>query len=248
MAPMLRRIVLGASIALVLGACGSSNPYQGMTDADLYGLGRQKYEERDWDDAIQALDRLLITFGSSELAADARLLLAHARFAKGDHLTAQADYQRFLDRYPGHEEAPVAALGVCRSLAEMSPKPQRDQSYTNDAISVCRNVVVDYASTPEAEEAARIANEMRLKLAEKEYLVADHYFRRDLYDSAIKYFEFVVQLYPETEWAPRALLGIYKANLEIGYDDLAEEAREELLRRYPDSAAAGEVRANGAGA
>jgi outer membrane protein assembly factor BamD len=239
-----RWLTVFALAALSLGGCRSGNPYQGMSDGDMYRLGLQKYEEGEWDDAIQTLDRLLASFATSELLPASRLLLAHARFSKGDFLTARSDYQRFLDRYPGHEEAPVAALGVCRSLSELSPVPQRDQAYTNDALAICRNVVVDFAGTPQALEAAELAAGMRLKLAEKEYLVADHYFRRKLFDSAIMYYEFVVRLYPDTEWAPMSLLGIYRSNMEIGYDDLAEDAREQILERYPDSPAASVVRTN----
>jgi outer membrane protein assembly factor BamD len=218
-----------------------------MTEEELYLVAIEKYEEEEWQDVIRALDRWLLTFGSSDRAPDARLLLAHANYGKGDFLTARSEYMRFLDRYSGSADAPVAALGVCRSLASLAPLPNRDQAYTNDALSICRNVVVDYAGSPQAVEAADLANRMRLVLAEKEYLVADFYFRRQLFDSAIKYFEFVVQLYPETEWAPQALLGLYLSNQAIGYDDLAEEARERLVAQYPDSPAAEQVRTNGAG-
>jgi len=218
-----------------------------MEAEELYLLGQQKYDEGEWDDAIRPLDRLLVGFGNSDVVPAARILMAHAYYAKRDYLTARSEYQRFLDRFAGHPEAATAALGICRSLGALSPNPQRDQTYTNEAITICRNVVVDYAGTPQAQEAAELANDMRAKLAEKEYLNADFYFRRELFDSAIKYFEFVLQLYPETEWAPRALLGIYRSNKAIGYDDLAEEARERLLAEYPDSPAAAEVRVNGAG-
>ena len=245
----MRRFTVLAFLAFpLLGGCGSSNPYQGMEPDQLYLLGRQAYEKGDYGDAIRPLDRLLLSFGTSDLVPDARLLLAHSYFAKGDFLTARSEYQRFLDRFAGHRDAPLAALGICKSLASLSPKPQRDQNYTLEAMSICRNVVVDYSGTEAAQEAANLANDMRLKMAEKEYLNADFYFRRELYDSAIKYYEFVVQLYPETRWAPMALLGIYKSNQAIGYDDLADEAKDKLLADYPDSPAAQEVRANGAGA
>jgi len=242
------RLPVFAALMLFVAACGSVDPYQGMTAEQLYEVGLQRYEKEDWDDAIRALERMLMSFGSSDLAPDARLLVAHANYGKGDFLTAQSEYTRFLDRYSGSEDAPVAALGVCRSLASLAPEPERDQTYTNDALSVCRNVVVDYAGTPQAEEAADLSNRMRLRLAASEYGVADFYFRRELYDSAIKYYEFVVRLYPETEWAPKALLGLYLSNQAIGYDDLAEEARQRLLEQYPDSPAAAEVRTDGAGA
>lgn len=243
-----RRFTVLALVAFpLLAACGGSNPYDGLEPEQLWLLGSQEYEEGEWTDAIRALDRLLISFGTSERVPEARLLLAHAYYGKGDYLTARSEYQRFLDRYASHPEAPVAALGICRSLTALSPRPQRDQAYTNEAIGICRNVVVDYSGTEQAQEAARLANDLRLKLAEKEYLNADFYFRRELYDSAIKYYEFVVQLYPETQWAPMALLGIYRSNLAIGYADLAEEARERLLAEYPDSPAAAEVRVDGNG-
>ncbi|MEQ8329557.1 MAG: outer membrane protein assembly factor BamD [Longimicrobiales bacterium] len=244
---MLRRAALPFLCALVFQGCGSTQPYQGMTVDQVYAIGVQAYEAGEYDEAIRALDRLFLSFAGFEQAANARLLLGHAHFAKEDFLSAQAEYTRFLDRHPVHPEAPLAALGICRSLAELSPIPQRDQTYTEDARSTCRNVVLDYQGTPEAAEAAELAEAMRLKLAEKEFLNAQFYFSRELYDSAITYFGFVVEGYPDTAWAPRALLGIYRSNLAIGYDDLAEDARDELLRRYPDSPAAREVNVDGNG-
>ncbi|NJD18541.1 MAG: outer membrane protein assembly factor BamD [Gemmatimonadetes bacterium] len=232
----------------LLGACSSSNPYQGLDAPKLLSLGKDKFASRDWDDAIRALDRLILSFGDAQEVAEARLLMARAYSGKGDHLTARSEFQRFLDRFPGHTEAPAAALGICSSLVALSPSPQRDQNYTTEAITLCRNVVVDYVGTPQAEEAGRLAGEMRMKLAEKEFLSADFYFRRKLFDSAIIYYQFVVDLYGDTDWAPKALLGIYRSNKAIGYDDLANEAKERLLSQYPDSPAAAEVRANGAGA
>ena len=233
------------------GACSSAQPYQGLTADQVYEIAVREYEEGDYENAIQALDRLFLSFAGFARTAEARLLLANAHFAEEDYLSSQAEYTRFLDRHPVHPEAPVAALGVCRSLAALSPIPQRDQTYTQDAGSVCRNVVSDYAGTPQATEAAQISNAMRRKLAEKDFLNAEFYFNRELYDSAIKYYEFVVESYGDTEWAPSALLGIYRSNLAIGYDDLAEEARDQLIARYPDSSAArivANANGNGSGA
>lgn len=247
-----RRFAVAAVAAVAVAAtagCGSTTPYRGMEAENLFRLATEKYDEGEYDDAMRALDRLVVSFGTWGRIPEARLLLGHAAYANEDYLTARSEYLRFLDRFPGHEDAPEAAVGVCRCLVALSPHSQRDQGYTEDALTTCRNVVLDYPGTDQAQEAADLANRMRLKLAEKEYDTGMFYFRRDLYDSAIIYFEFVTDLYPETEFAPKALLGIYQANLEIGYSDLAEEARQRLLENYPDSEAAQEIRAdNGGGA
>jgi len=235
---------LSATVGLV--ACGGgTNRYQGLTPDEIFQIATTEYEEGDYENAIEALDRLLLINSDWNRVPEARLMLGNAYFQREDYLTARAEYDRFLDRYSGHPAAPEAALGVCNSLARLAPSPQRDQSYTQDAITRCRNVVIDFAGTDQAAEAGTIANELRHTLAEKEFLNAEFYFRRDIYDAAIKYYEFVANLYPESEFAPRALLGVYLCNQAIGYDDLAEEARDRLLERYPESQAAAELRANG---
>lgn len=242
-----RLSVAFAAFGLLMAGCSSSSPYQGLDAEQLYEIGLNEYEEGEFGNAVKAMDRLLISFGTSDLIRAARMLLAHAYYGKGDYLTARAEYIRFLDRFAGHADAPKASLGVCRSLVALSPQPERDQGYTLDAISICRNVVIDYGGTEEAATAATLANEMRMKMAEKEYLNADFYFRRRMYDSAIIYYQALVDLYPETEWAPKALLGVYESNIAIGYDDIAEEARQKLLADYPDSEAARSISGNGSG-
>lgn len=244
--PVPGHVLLAACVLLPAACGGGPDRYQGMTADDLFRLAEAELAEGEHENAIEALDRLLLAFGSWERVPEARIRLAEAYYANEEYITARSEYERFLDRYPAHPRAPDAALGICRSLSALSPEPQRDQTYTQEAITRCRNAVVDYGGTEQAAEAARISNELRHVLAEKDYLNADFYFRRELYDSAIKYYEFVVRLYPETPFAPMALLGIYRSNQAIGYADLAEEARQQLLSRYPDSEAAAEIRTNGA--
>ena len=239
-----RRALLTLPMALLVG-CGGGDPYQGMDAAALFRVAETEFAEGDYDNAIEVLERLLINFTDFSGRADARMMLAEAYFEENEFLTARSEFQRFRDRYVAHPRAAEAALGECRALSAMAPHPQRDQTYTREAVTVCGNVMVDYAGTPQAAQAGEIRANLRYTLAQKEFLTASHYFRRDQYDPAILYYRFVVDLYPETEFAPRALLGLYQANMEIGYEDLAEEARARLLRDYPQSEAATEVVASG---
>jgi len=238
-----QRLLLPSLVALGwLAGCGGGDRYQGMDADALFRMAQNEYADGDYANAIEVLERLTLSFGDWSRIPEARLLLADSYFGDGEYLTARSEYQRFRDRFVGNPQAPVAALGECKSLAGLAPDPERDQSYTRDAITICGNVSVDYAGTPQATEARQIRESLRATLAEKDYLTASHYFRRKQYDPAILYYQFVVDLYPETEFAPRALLGLYRSNLRIGYNDLAEEARTRLLAEYPDSDAADEVR------
>jgi len=242
---MISRFLLLGFILTFVACSGGANLYQGMDPLSIYQIASKEYEAEEFDNAIQALERILTTYGDWEGAPGARMLLGHSYYEKGDYLSAQSEYNRFLDRYASYEDAPAASLGVCQSLSALSPDLQRDQKYTEEAITICRNVVIDYAGTAQSVEAAEIANQMRIKLAEKELETADFYFKRKLYDSAILYYEFVISVYSDTDFAPWALMGLYQSNLAIGYDDLAEEAKQRLLMEYPESEAATELGING---
>ena len=94
------------------------------------------------------LDRLTQTLWAQRGVVEARLMLGDVYFDREDFLTARAEYQRFIDRYAGHPRSPDAALGVCRALAALAPQPQRDQTYTNEAITNCRNGSRSSSGTP----------------------------------------------------------------------------------------------------
>ncbi len=235
MYPITRRFLVLAVSLLAVTACRSSNPYKGLSDQQLYDRAQEQFKKGDYSHTIRLLNHLTLTFGNSPLVPEAQLLLAKADYAAKDYLTAHADYQTFLQRYPNDPRAADAALGACDAMAHMSPIAERDQTYTKQAITICDNVIADYPGTDQASQATTMVNDMREKLAKKEYLDAEFYLRRNLYDSAIKYFEFVVSDYPQTDWAPKALMGVYKANKAIGYDDLAEKAKQRLMDKYPDS-------------
>lgn len=239
--------LLTLAIVVSTATCASSSRYQGLDAEGVYQLALESFEAGDYGDAAEALERLLLAFPSFRAGPEATLLLGEARFLDGQYITAASDYSRFLDRYPGHTRAPDAALGVCRSYAELSPISQRDQTYTEQALAVCSNVVSDYRGTEVVEEALAVAREMQDKLARKVFENGSYYMRREFYDSAIIYFEELLEAYPDTEWAPRALAGIIEAYDAIGYDDEVQEARSQLLTRYPDSPEAQALRTGGGG-
>ena len=226
----------------VLAGCASGPRYQEMSPAALHALGQAEFDRGDYDAATRALDRLILTHPEYEQLAEGRFLLARTYFEDEQYLLAADEFLRFLERHSGHPLGPDAALNVCRSYVELSPIPARDQTYTRQAFGVCRDVAAQYRTSAVAQEAEAFAEEMRSKLAEKDYENADHWYRRGAYDSAIVYWEMVVESFSDTEWAPLALLGIACAWQEIGYEDDAEEARQRLLASYPESEAAAQAR------
>ena len=209
-------------------------PFPGLTALEVYNLGVQAMQEERWGAAVKAFENVLLT-SSFEFAAESRLQLARAEYEQEHFIESQAEYQRTLERWPADTTAPHAALGVCRSLAGLSPITHRDQGFTRQARTSCRQVASDFAGTIVGLRASELATDMHDKLAERDYNTGLHYLKRNLFDSAILYFEEVEQTYAESEWAPWALLKMIEAFERIGYTRDVEDYSAKLLELYPES-------------
>lgn len=222
-----------------------------MTQEEGLAYAQRRFEEGDYREAIEALEQIAAGSPDFERMPEVRLLMADAFFQDGDHLTAASEYTRVLDRYVNTPQGPPAALGVCKAYVELAPIPQRDQTFTEQALTSCGNTGRNLVGTPEGTEAQALATDMLERLAEKDFQIGDSYFRLKFYDSARIYYEDVVAEYPETPAAPRSLARLVELFTRIEYDDLADENRQRLLTDYPDSPSAmqlregGETRANG---
>jgi outer membrane protein assembly factor BamD len=234
-------------VSLVFSACASTPPWMGMDGDELFAYGVEQFEDRDWDEAVDAFERLVASFPGHPRGAEARIYLARAHFENGEYITSAAEYERFLQRYPSHGMTPEASLGICRAYARLAPHPQRDQEYTRRAREACRATASEFQGMNVAQEADSIRVEMVDRLAERWYQEGRFYQRRNFHDSAILIFQDVVDFFPETAWAPRALLALFRSYEAIGWEEEATQVRERLLFLYPDSEAAQEARANGDG-
>ena len=222
-------------LTAIASACASTSRYEGMDAEQIYRLAQQEFEDGDYKDAAESFDRLLLSFPDFEQIAEAAYMYAESEFLSERYISSASEYTRFIDRYPAHPRVPEAALGICLSNEALSPIPQRDQQFTEQALLICSNVAADYRGTEFGEEAGRIATEMRDKLAQKVFDNGHYYLRRGLDFSAVIYFEEVLEDYPATEFAPKALVGIMDAYTSIGYADEVEAARQRLVSEYPDS-------------
>lgn len=237
-------------LTALAAACASASKFEGMDAEAIYRLGQEKYESEDYSDASEAFDRILLTFPGYAQIAEVAFLYAESEYRAGRYISSAAEYTRFLGDYPAHPRAPEAAVGVCRSNEALSPHSQRDQTFTEQAVTVCTNVARDYQGSEFGAEAERIALEMREKLAKKIWDEARYYQKRGIPFAAITYFEWVLEDYPGTTFAPKSLVGIIEAYTDIGYEDEIASARNRLLTEYPDSPEAkaiGDASANGGG-
>lgn len=243
----LKTILLTAPLlALSITACASRGPALETLDQEaLFQHGMERLRDRDWSGAIATFERFTLTFPNHDRVPEARFRIAEAYEGRGEHVTAALEYNRLAGDYPAGPWADDARFGVCRSYYELSPAPPRDQEYTATAIDHCRSLTLYYPESEFVEQAEAMLETLVNKLAEKDFETAEYYFRRRAYHSANIYFEGVATDYPETPWAPRALLRLHESFTILGYEQEAQAARERLLREFPTSPQARQIDGSG---
>jgi outer membrane protein assembly factor BamD len=220
----------------ILAGCGSGNPQLSGFDADqLVTYGLERMEAEKWDDAARAFETFIFQFPTHPRYQEVRFRLGEVYFERDDYLSAASEFARLADDFPGGELADDSRYKVCQAYSEVSPDPQLDQEYTRTAIVHCESLIGYYPDSEFAQPARALITTLTNKLAQKMFLTGRNYLRQGYHDSAIIYFDDVLQQYPATAAAPRALAGLFEAYTEIGYSEDAAAAKERLLRDYPDS-------------
>jgi len=233
--------LLFSLVAIVVGttACGGGSRVATFEPDELQSHALEQYAERDYRAAQVAFSRLVTAYPAYAADPTTRLFLAHSHFALREYVLAAAEYKRVNTSFPRATEAAEASLGVCRSYVRLSPHPQRDQAFTEDAIIACSQTRQAYAGTAAGIEADELYATARNLRAQKEFEIGDFYFK-DLPASSEIFFLNVVNRYPDTDWAPEALLQLYRVYVSLGdaWEEEATVTRARLLAEYPDSRAA----------
>jgi outer membrane protein assembly factor BamD len=230
-------------IWLIVAGCASGPGTLTGLDADtLYQRGVQAAENRKWDNAIAAFEQLMFQFPTHPLTQDARYRLGDVYYQKKEYITAATEFARLADDYPTGQYADDARFRVCETYARQSPRAPLDQEFTRSAIGHCRFLIGTFPQSEHVPRAEAIIKEMRNKLADKELRAGDVYMKMQAWDSAILTLTDMLEQYPDANVVPRALLQLYRAYGRIGYREEAQATRERLLKDFPDSPEARQVR------
>jgi len=231
-----RRAVPALTIAVSLSACAVFRKEAPITPEIALVRGLNAYRAHRYTRAADLIKRWVDANAAGDPRMPGALMaLGTSHIHTGEYLTASSELLRLVTDYPQAAEQQEARFRLCEAYRGLSPRAQLDQQYTETAITYCQSYAGYYPQTPQADTARTWVSDMREKLAYKAYLNGQFYFRRQAYDAAVIYFNDAVNGYPETKWAPAALARVVDTYGKIGYREEAEEARQRLLRDFPQS-------------
>ncbi len=239
--PLLAALLFAlASCAHVESAPGDVT-YGADAKAD-YELGQEALKSGRHLDAIKYFEHVRSKYPYSTLAADADLAIGDTDFDREKYLEAIEDYRNFLKLHPNHPKADYAQFRIALSHYKDIPSDfiifprstEKDQAAVRDARTSYEEFLKLYPDSSYAPEAKTQLADVKKRLAEHEFYVADFYFRRHHFQAAISRLNVLLERYPGSPLEGEALLKLGEAYAKLGEKEKAREALQRLIKELPN--------------
>ena len=224
-----------AVLTLGLSACHAFKVNRYPTNESLYAAGLHEYQRKHWGNSILAFEKLTTDLPARDtLLPRAYWYLASAHGHQKEHLLAAQSYSRLYESFPDDTLADDAALEAARSYRRLWRRPTLDATYGETALAAYNTLLGLYGETTDLAPVARkeIA-ELEQWFATKNYETGLYYFRMKAYDSAILYFKYVVERWPNVPRTRDALLRLAESYRAIRYGEDLSETCTLLRQGYP---------------
>lgn len=238
----MRKILWFTAFAL-LTACASGDIQDSATPEGAFKIAQELEDDERFEEAIQKYREVQNKHPYSRFAVLAKLKVADINYARENFIEAQNAYQLFKDLHPKHERIDYVTFRLGMSYFNQLPSTiDRDLSQAHKAILYFDEVLMSYASSEHAKEAKEKKAEALRKLAEKEQYIADFYFKRKMYDSAVRRYEKLVRDFPGSGLETNGLYGASVSALRSGDIEKGKSLANRLIQQFPDSNEAQKVK------
>ncbi|MBP9951853.1 MAG: outer membrane protein assembly factor BamD [Cypionkella sp.] len=233
----------GFGVALLVGtlaSCGAGKPNDRALDTytaeEIYKRGELTLETtKKPGEALTYFQEVERLYPYSEWAKRALIMQAFTLHKARQYPEARVAAQRFLDFYPGDEDAAYAQYLMALSYYDQIDEVGRDQGLTYQALQSLRVVIELYPDSEYAKSAILKFDLAFDHLAAKEMEVGRYYLKRKDYAAAINRFRTVVQDFQTTTHTAEALHRLVEAYLALGLTDEAQTAGAILGYNYQSS-------------
>ena len=232
----------GLAVALLvfpLFACApqvETRPLDSYTAEEIYKQGELQLETgKKPKDALNYFQEVERLYPYSEWAKRALIMQAYTLHKTRQYEEARIAAQRYLDFYPGEEDAAYAQYLMALSYYDQIDEVGRDQGLTFQALQALRVVIEQYPDSEYAKSAILKFDLAFDHLAGKEMEIGRYYLKGRHYTAAINRFRVVVQDFQTTTHTAEALHRLAEAYLALGLTDEAQTAAAILGHNYQSS-------------
>ncbi|WP_151717301.1 outer membrane protein assembly factor BamD [Gemmobacter serpentinus] len=233
-------ILSGLLLTAFLAGCGGGAAKEPALDTlsaeQIFKRGEYTLEEENRpDDAIRYFAEIERLYPYSDWARRALIMQAFTYHKAKEYEDARQASQRFLDYYPGDEDAAYAKYLLALSYYDQIDEVGRDQGLTFQALQALREVIEEYPNSEYARSSIMKFDLAFDHLAAKEMEIGRYYLKRGNYTAAINRFRVVVQDFQTSTHTAEALHRLVESYLALGFNAEAQTAAAILGHNYQSS-------------
>ncbi len=223
------RFLILALLALLFTSCGDYNKVLTSSDNEFkYKRAIEYYNNKDYTKSSQILSDLTRVYNGTSKAPSVYYYLAKGYMGDKDYPSAGTYFKRLVKDYSRCEYAEESQflVGYCFYLD--SPKPRLDQTVTEQGIDAFQLFINLYPSSQRVEEANRLIDEMRDKLAYKEYLNAKLYYDLGYYKASDVALTNCLKDYPETKYREEMKYMLLRSKYLLAINSVQDKQHDRL--------------------
>lgn len=201
----------------------------------LYNQALANLDAGDLQTAKKRIDDLNSQHPYSEYSRRSLILDTFINYRQGQYAEAASSGRRFIQLYPGDDDAAYAQYIIGMSYFKQMPHITRDQGVTQKSYRAMASLVEKYPESEYVEDAKRKMRVTQDQLAGKEMLVGRYYQERREFLAAINRFRKVVEKHPSTRHVEEALARLTESYFSLGLSEEAQNSAAVLGHNFPDS-------------
>ncbi len=220
----------------LFGGCASIDSIDTSTPQGLYKKATELMAQERYEEAISHLSDLKNKYPYNNLAKESELQIANIHFTREAYVEAESAYKIFKEFHPRHPKVDFATFRIAMSMYKQLPEGiDQDLALAEDAQMYFKQVYTSYPQSDYANSAREHELKCRTKLARSIYYIAEFYFKRKKYDSALGRFDEVLKSYPDTGVVPKSLYGAAFSAYKVDKINEAKAYYEVLQKTYPNN-------------
>lgn len=227
-------VLIFCVLSLVLFGCAGRRAAGPNSIEERFARGQAFFEKERWSRAAEDFNWVVLNNPAGSLATKAQYYYAESLYQQKQYVEAQIEFERLLRRWADTEHLIEARYRIVRCLVLQSPRYYYEQKATLDAIDELQTFIDDFPESAQREEAEALIDELRLKMARKNYESGRLYLKWRRWSPARLYFEKVLSQYYDTAYADEACVGIVVSYLLQDDIEAARAYLEENRARFTD--------------
>jgi outer membrane protein assembly factor BamD len=238
--------VIAILAGLLTSACSTVDEEDATrgTERGIYEQAQSHMRSENYPMAVRKLQLLESRFPFGKFAEQAQLELIYAHYRSSDFAESMAAADRFIRLHPRHENVDYAyyikGLAAFTDGASIFDRfipgdvANRDPGPALQSFSAFSEMLSRYPNSNFAADARARMIYLRNLLARHEIHVANYYFKRRAFVSALRRGQYVVENFPKTPAVADGLAVMIQAYKSMGLDEQADSSLEILKLNFPD--------------